>query len=121
MVYRISDALWCRMKSWFPRVRRYRKGGRPVVPFQPVMVEIFYVLRSGCPWKAAPNGFGSDCTLHRRLQQWARCGVNRGLWRESVLTRDRYVFESRCRTHTIQNGESVHVRHHNVQDDEIGD
>ncbi|MCH7839543.1 MAG: transposase [Planctomycetes bacterium] len=47
------------MKSWFPRVRRYRKGGRPVVPFQPVMVEIFYVLRSACQWKAAPNGFGS--------------------------------------------------------------
>ena len=86
--WRIPDELWNRMEPLLPRVRRSRKGGRPVVPFRPVMDGIFYVLRTGCQWKAAPSEFGSGGTLHRRFQQWVKRGVFRGLWREGLMEYD---------------------------------
>ena len=86
--WRIPDELWDRVEPLLPRVRRYRKGGRPVVPFRQVMDGIFYVLRTGCQWNAAPSEFGSGSTLHRRFQQWVKRGVFRGLWREGLMEYD---------------------------------
>jgi transposase len=42
---------------------------------------IFYVLRTGCQWKAAPAEFGSGSSLHRYFQEYARRGVLHKLWK----------------------------------------
>ena len=42
---------------------------------------IFYVLRTGCQWKAAPREFGSGSSLHRYFQEWARRHVFHKLWK----------------------------------------
>jgi transposase len=86
--WRIPDKLWERIEPLLPKVRRSKKGGRPPVPFRQVMDGIFYVLRTGCQWKAVPPEFGSGSTLHRRFQQWVKRGVFRKLWRNGLLEYD---------------------------------
>lgn len=69
------------MESFLPKYRRSPKGGRPRADLRQVADGIFYVLRTGCQWKAAPKEFGSGSTLHRYFQEWARRGVFHKLWK----------------------------------------
>jgi transposase len=77
--WRIPDELWTRMEPLLPKARRSRQGGRPPLNARQVMDGIFYVLRTGCQWKAVPKGFGSGSSLHRYFQRWAKRGVFRNL------------------------------------------
>ena len=77
--WRIPDELWERIERLLPKTRRNPKGGRPRLPSRQVGDGIFYVLRTGCQWKAAPREFGSGSTLHKRFQEWVRRGVFRRL------------------------------------------
>ena len=86
--WRIPDESWERIEPLLPRVRRSRKGGRPPVPYRRVMDGIYYVLRTGCQWKAVPPEFGSGSTLHRRFQQWVKRGVFRKLWQAGLMEYD---------------------------------
>jgi len=86
--WRIPDVLWERIEPLLPKVRRRRKGGRPPVPFRRVLDGIFYVLRTGCRWKAVPPEFGSGSTLHRRFQQGVKRGVFRKLWEAGLMEYD---------------------------------
>ena len=51
--WRMPDELWERMELLLPKYRRSRKGGRPRLSLRNVADGIFYVLRTGCQWKAA--------------------------------------------------------------------
>ena len=82
--FRIPDALWERLEPLLPRVRRSRQGGRPPWPQRQVLNGIFYVLRTGCQWKAAPPEFGSGSSLHRYFQRWQKRGVFRKLWQAAL-------------------------------------
>jgi putative transposase len=73
--WRIPEELWQRVEPLLPRYRRSRKGGRPRLGLRRVLDGIFYVLRTGCQWKAAPPEFGSGSSLHRYFQAWVRRGV----------------------------------------------
>jgi putative transposase len=73
--WRIPDELWQRLELLLPRRRRSRKGGRPPLDYRQVMDGIFYVLRTGCQWKAVPKGFGSGSSLHRYFQKWVKRGL----------------------------------------------
>ena len=86
--FRIPDALWDRIEPLLPRVRRSRKGGRPRLPYRQVLDGIFYVLRSGCQWKAVPPEFGSGSSLHRYFQRWQKRGVFRTLWEVALYEYD---------------------------------
>jgi transposase len=79
--WRIPDALWARMEPLLPKIRLSKKGGRPRVDARVTADGIFYILRTGCQWKAAPSEFGSGSTLHRYFQEWERRGVFQKLWR----------------------------------------
>jgi len=73
--WRLPDALWERLEPMLPKRRRSRKGGRPSLPYRQVLDGIFYVLRTGCQWKAVPKAFGSGSSLHRYFQRWRKRGV----------------------------------------------
>lgn len=77
--WRIPDELWTRIEPLLPKPRRSRKGGRPPLNYRLVMDGIFYVLRTGCQWKAVPKGFGSGSSLHRYFQKWVKRRVFRDL------------------------------------------
>lgn len=86
--WRMPDVLWERMELALPKYRRSRKGGRPRLRLRNVADGIFYVLRTGCQWKAAPRIFGSGSSLHHYYQQWSRGGVFRQLWHAALLEYD---------------------------------
>ena len=77
--WRIPEELWQRIELLLLKPRRSRKGGRPPLNYRSVMDGIFYVLRTGCQWKAVPKGFGSGSSLHRYFQRWLKRGVFRDL------------------------------------------
>ena len=73
--WRIPDELWQRIEPLLPKRRRSRKGGRPPLLYRNVLDGIFYVLRTGCQWKAAPPEFGSGSSLHRYFQKFVKRGL----------------------------------------------
>lgn len=82
--FQISDELWEVLEPLIPeRVNTHRfGGGRPRVPDRTCANGIFYVLRTGCQWKALDaTGICSGSTAHLRFQEWVAAGVFLELWR----------------------------------------
>ena len=82
--FQISDELWEVLAPLIPQhVNTHRfGGGRPRVPDRTCANGIFYVLRTGCQWKALDaTGICSGSTAHLRFQEWVAAGVFLELWR----------------------------------------
>jgi transposase len=87
--WRMPDRIWKRMKNLIPHWRPSPKGGRPALDERRVADGIYYVLRTGCQWKAAPREFGSGSSLHAYFQRWTARGVFRKLWKLGLGEYDR--------------------------------
>jgi transposase len=86
--WRLPDELWDRMQPLLPDYPLDPQGGRPRVDLRQVTNGIFYVLRTGCQWKAVGSEYGKGSTLHRYFQEWVRNGVFEKLWKEALLEYD---------------------------------
>ena len=86
--WRIPEAMWQRIEPLLPAEGPKPKGGRPRVSARECMDGIFYVLRTGCQWKALPQCFGAASTVHDRFQEWRAAGVFKRLWQEGLLEYD---------------------------------
>lgn len=87
--FRLPDEMWHRLEVLLPRRRRNRrKGGRPPLDERRIADAIFYVLRTGIPWKALPRELGSGSSAHRYFQRWAKAGVFEQLWAMGLLEYD---------------------------------
>jgi putative transposase len=86
--WRIPDELWERIEPLLPAKNPQPKGGRPWTPDRQVMDGIFYVLRTGCQWKALPRTIGAASTVHDRFQKWVKADVFRRLWEAGLLEYD---------------------------------
>lgn len=89
--WRISDALWRQIEPLLPKKKPNPKGGRPRMADRQAMDAIYYVLRTGCQWKALPRGLGAASTVHDRFQEWRQAGVFKRLWQAGLLEYDRRV------------------------------
>jgi putative transposase len=87
--YQIPDELWERMESMLPSPKPKKKAGRPRMDDRQAMTAIFYLLRTGCQWKAIPRSLGAPSTVHDRFQEWEQAGVFQRLWQEGALEYDR--------------------------------
>lgn len=89
--YRISDKLWPKLEALIPpRVNPHpRGGGRKPRPDRQVMDGIFFVLRTGCQWKALDEtGICSGSVAHARFQKWVQAGVFLKFWQEGLREYD---------------------------------
>jgi transposase len=85
--FRISDQLWNVLEPVLPvHVNTHPfGGGRPRVPDRRCADGIFYVLRTGCQWKALDQTeLCAGSTAHDRYQEWVKAGVFLQLWRAGV-------------------------------------
>ncbi len=85
--YHIPDELWERIKPLLPPPKP-KKPGRPQMSDRQAMTAIFYVLRTGCQWKALPHTLGAPSTVHDRFQKWREEGVFEKMWHAGLLEYD---------------------------------
>jgi putative transposase len=78
--FRLPDEVWERVKSAIPPERPKPKGGRPRMNDRQVLDAIFYIMRTGCQWKALPRCLGASSTVHDRYQEWVEQGVFLAMW-----------------------------------------
>ena len=71
MRYELSDYEWAAIKPFLPSKPR----GVPRVNDRRVLDGIFWVLRSGAPWRDLPASFGPHTTCYNRFVRWRRAGV----------------------------------------------
>src|SRR5215472_4244523 len=85
--FRISDELWAVLEPLLPiHVNTHRfGGGRPRVPDRTCADAIFFVLRTGCQWRALDQtDLCPHSTAHDRFQTWVEGGVFLTLWKAGV-------------------------------------
>lgn len=85
--FRISDQLWAVVQPMLPvHGNRHRfGGGRPRVSDRICADGIFYVLRTGCQWKALDQTeLCPGSTAHDRYQEWVEADVFLNLWQAGV-------------------------------------
>jgi transposase len=71
MRYELTDFEWTAIRPMVPNKPR----GVPRVYDRRVLNGIFWVLRSGAPWRDLPDDFGPYTTCYNRFVRWRRAGV----------------------------------------------
>ena len=73
----IPSKLWRKFKKHLPKQPKRVGPGRPRVNDRDVINGIWYVLWTGCQWKAIDREWFhvSSSTLHERFQTWERAGL----------------------------------------------
>ncbi len=71
MRYELTDEEWAAIRPMLPNKPR----GVPRVNDRRVLNGIFWVLRSGAPWRDLPDSFGPYTTCYNRFVRWRRAGV----------------------------------------------
>jgi transposase len=97
MRFDLSDEEWAILVGLLPAARR---GGR--VDDRKIVNAIFYVLRTGIPWRDLPERYGPYTTAYNRFNPWAA----RGIWRRVFET---LAAKSRDSLHLI---DSIIVKAH---------
>src|SRR5580658_10275395 len=69
--YELSDFEWRVIAPLLPNKPR----GVPRVDDRRVLNGIFWVLRTGAPWRALPKEFGPRTTCYNRFVWWRKAGV----------------------------------------------
>ena len=70
MRFDLSDEEWAVLEPLMPSSRKSaRKDDRKI------MNAIFYVLRTGIPWRDLPERYGPYTTAYNRFNRWSRRGV----------------------------------------------
>jgi transposase len=71
MRYELTDDEWTATRPMLPNKPR----GVPRVNDRRVLNGIFWILRSGAPWRDLPDDFGPYTTCYNRFVHWRRAGV----------------------------------------------
>lgn len=85
--FHVSDELWAIIQPLLPEHPNTHRfgGGRPRAPDRKCADGIFYVLRTGCQWKALDQtDLCPGSTAHDRFQEWVAAGVFLTLWQIGV-------------------------------------
>jgi transposase len=84
--FRVPRPLWRRLRRHLPKEPEHNGPGRKRADPRRVINGIWYVLWTGCQWKAVKRDWFGVCstTIHDRFQEWQRCGLFEQLMREFV-------------------------------------
>ena len=77
----LSDEEWAVIEPLLPKKGRgpARKDDRTVLNC------IFYILRTGAPWRDLPDRYGPHTTVYNRYVRWGKRGVWQGIF-EALAT-----------------------------------
>ncbi len=69
----ISDYQWGKMEPYC--LGRKQDPGRTGSDPRMFLEAVFWIARTGSPWRDLPPKFGNWNTIYRRFRDWARAGV----------------------------------------------
>jgi transposase len=72
MRFDLSDEDWALLEPLMPQARKRARADD-----RRIMNAIFYVLRTGMPWRDLPERYGPYTTAYNRFNRWSR----RGIWK----------------------------------------
>ena len=106
MRYELSDYEWSVIKPMLPNKPR----GVPRVDDRRVLNGIFWVLRSGAPWRDLPENYGPHTTCYNRFVRWRQAGIWDHEWLGDSSRcghpNDRYVRYTRAPAWSVHRGKS---------------
>jgi transposase len=71
MRYDLTDFEWSVVEPLLPMDRR---GPKPRNNRQ-ILSGMFYILRTGCPWRDLPERYGPYTTVYNRFNRWRKAGI----------------------------------------------
>jgi transposase len=71
MGYELTEFEWTSIRPFLPKKSR----GLPRVSDRRVLNGIFWILRSGAPWRDLPESFVSYTTCYNRFVRWRAAGI----------------------------------------------
>ena len=85
--FKVPDQLWETVSKFLPAPPRRRGPGRPRAEDRAALNGIWYVLWTGCQWKAIHRTWFGVCSsvIHERFQTWQEMGIFANMMREMVL------------------------------------
>jgi transposase len=93
--WEITDEFWARAEPLIPPSETRRRtigagpgGGRRPVPPRTALAGIFFALRTGIPWNALPEQFGSPSPVYRCFRRWRAAGFFEELWKAGLAAYD---------------------------------
>jgi len=87
MRYELSDAEWRILRGMLP----HKSRGVARVDDRRVLNGIFWVLRSGAPWRDLPQIYGPRTTCYNRFIRWQRAGIWRSIMKALATVHDARV------------------------------
>jgi transposase len=72
--FELTEAEWAIIEPLLPGGDGHRRG-RPRGDDRRVLNAIFFVLRTGTPWRDLPERYGPYTTVYNRFNRWAKRGV----------------------------------------------
>lgn len=89
----LSDEEWIIISPLLPVQGRGAKRGDD----RKVLNGIFYILRTGAPWRDLPERYGPRTTVYNRYVRWGRRGVWKAVFDALAReTQDRLIFIDSC-------------------------
>ena len=98
----MSDDEWVFFEAFITAIRG--RGGRPPEDHRLVLDGVFWITRTGAPWRDLPEEFGKWFSVYRQFRRWTLAG----LW-ELILAA---LNESEAVPDTVQMIDSTIIRAH---------
>ena len=69
----MEDAEWAFFEPFLLAIRG--RGGRPASDHRNVLDAIFWIARTGSPWRDLPEEFGKWSSVYRQFRRWTLAGL----------------------------------------------
>lgn len=103
--YDIPEDLWLRLEPILPTEGSPR-GGRPIGDVRNFLNAVHWMLRTGSPWRALPEKYGSWKTVYSRFRRWQKRGYLAAILKLLTLQADM--------DHIMIDGTYVHAHKHSA-------
>ena len=103
--YDIPEDLWLRLEPLLPTEGSPR-GGRPIGDVRNFLNAVHWMLRTGSPWRALPEKYGSWKTVYSRFRRWQKRGYLTAILKLLTLQADM--------NHIMIDGTYVHAHKHSA-------
>lgn len=69
----MEDAEWAFFEPFLIGIRG--RGGRPATDHRLVLDAVFWIARTGSPWRDLPEEFGKWSSVYRQFRRWTLAGL----------------------------------------------